>query len=138
MTTTTTNPQSPLEVVKAFFAAMATLDFDTALSYVSDDCEYDNLPMPEAKVYGPAGIRALLEPFFAPTIENEFVVLREAAQGPVVFIERLDWHLLPNGWVELPVTGVMEVHNGRITLWREDFNLPTIAPMFAPFLTKST
>ena len=136
MTSITTNPQSPLEVVKAFFAAMATLDYDKALSYVSDDCEYDNLPMPEAKVYGPAGIRAVLEPFFAPTIENEFIVLREAAQGTVVFMERLDRHLLPNGWVELPVTGVMEVHHGRITLWHEYFNLPTIAPMFAPFLAK--
>lgn len=132
MTSKPTNPRSPLEVVKAFFAAMTTLDFDTALSYVSDDCEYDNLPMPEAKVYGPAGIRAVLEPFFAPTIENEFVVLREAAQGPVVFMERLDRHRMPNGWFELPVTGVMEVHNGRITLWHEYFNLPTIAPMFAP------
>lgn len=132
MTSKATNPRSPLEVVKAFFAAMATLDFDTALSYVSDDCEYYNLPMPEAKVYGPAGIRAVLEPFFAPTIENEFVVLREAAQGPVVFMERLDRHRMPNGWFELPVTGVMEVHNGRITLWHEYFNLPTIAPMFAP------
>lgn len=132
MTTITTNPQSPLEVVKAFFAAMATLNYDKALSYVSDDCEYDNLPMPGAKVYGPAGIRAVLEPFFAPTIENEFVVLREAAQGPIVFMERLDRHHMPSGWFELPVTGVMEVHNGRITLWREYFNLPTIAPMFAP------
>jgi limonene-1,2-epoxide hydrolase len=135
MTTVNTNPQSPLEVVKAFFAAMETLDYDTALSFVSDDCEYDNIPMPEAKVYGPAGIRALLEPFFKQTIKNEFVVLREAAQGPVVFFERLDRHLLPTGWIELPVTGVMEVHHGHITLWREYFNLPTIAPMFAPLLS---
>jgi limonene-1,2-epoxide hydrolase len=132
MKSITTNPQSPIEVVKAFFAAMATLDYDTALSYVSDDCEYDNLPMPGAKVCGPSGIRAVLEPFFAPTIENEFIVLREAAQGPVVFMERLDRHRMPNGWFELPVTGVMEVHNGRITLWHEYFNLPTIAPMFSP------
>jgi limonene-1,2-epoxide hydrolase len=127
-----TSLKSPLEVVKAFFAAMKTLDFDTALSYVSDDCEYDNVPMPEAKVNGPAGIRAVLEPFFAPTIENEFLIIREAAKGPVVFIERLDRHRLQNGWVELPVTGVWEVHNGRITLWRDYFNLPTLAPMFTP------
>jgi len=132
MTTITTNPESPLEVVKAFFAAMTTLDYDKALSYVSDDCEYDNLSMPGAKVFGPAGIRAVLEPFFAPTLENEFVVLREATQGHIVFRERLDRHRLPNGWLELPVTGVMEVHNGRITLWHDYFNLPTIAPMFAP------
>lgn len=132
MTSIVASANAPLEIVKAFFAAMTTLDFDTALSYVSDDCEYDNVPMPEAKVYGPAGIRAVLEPFFAPTIRNEFVILREAVKGPVVFIERLDRHHLQNGWVELPVTGVWEVHDGRITLWRDYFNLPTLAPMFAP------
>lgn len=124
-------PKEPLEVVRAFFAAMKNLDFDTALLYVSDDCEYDNIPMPEAKVHGPAGIRALLGPFFAPTLENEFVILHEAASGPVVFIERIDRHRLPQGWIELPVTGVWEVHDGRITLWRDYFNLPTLAPMFA-------
>ncbi len=85
-----TNPQSPLGIVRAFLAAMKTLDFDTALSYVSSDCEYGNVPMPEAKVYGSKGIRAVLEPFFAPIIENAFVILREAAEGPVVFTERLD------------------------------------------------
>jgi limonene-1,2-epoxide hydrolase len=111
---------------------METLDYDMALSYVSDACEYENLPMPGTKVIGPAGIRAVLEPFFASTIENEFIILREAAQGPVVFLERLDRHLVQSGWFELPVCGVMEVHNGRITLWREYFNLPTIAPMLTP------
>ena len=130
MTNTSMNPQSPTEVVRAFFNAMSKLDFDAALLYVSDDCEYENLPLPESRVIGPAGIRAILEPFFAQTIENEFIVIREAAQGQVVFIERLDRHLLSNGWIELPVTGVFEVHNGRITIWREYFNLPTIAPMF--------
>ncbi|MCA1917544.1 limonene-1,2-epoxide hydrolase family protein [Methanospirillum hungatei] len=122
--------QSPIEVVRAFFDEMSKLDFDTALVYISDDCEYENLPMPDSKVIGPAGIRAILEPFFAQTIENEFIVIREAAQGQVVFIERRDRHLLSNGWIELPVTGVFEVQNGFITVWREYFNFPTIAPMF--------
>ncbi len=128
----TTSALTPLETVRAFMAAMGTLDFDTALSYVSDDCVYDNVPIPEARAHGPAGVRAVLEPFFAPTLENEFVILREAAAGPVVFVERLDRHRLRDGWVELPVTGVLEVHDGRITLWRDYFNLPTLAPMFAP------
>jgi limonene-1,2-epoxide hydrolase len=77
-------------------------------------------------VHGPAAVRGLLEPFFAPTIENEFRVLRAAADGPVVFLERLDRHRLATGWVELPVTGVFEVHGGKITLWRDYFNGPTI------------
>lgn len=115
---------SPIETVKAFNTAMERKDYDTAVEYVSADCEYTNIPM--SSVRGPAGIRAVLEPFFAPTIENRFVILREAAVGPVVFLERLDRHLLPRGWVELPVTGVYEVHDGLITVYRDYFDLATI------------
>jgi limonene-1,2-epoxide hydrolase len=117
-------PTSPVAVIKAFMAAMAIKDYDTALRYVAADCEYDNVPM--GKVHGPEGVRAVLEPFFAPTIENQFIVLREASAGPVVFLERLDRHLLATGWVELPVTGVFEVHDGLITLYRDYFDAATI------------
>jgi limonene-1,2-epoxide hydrolase len=103
---------------------MTKLDFDAALQYVADDCEYTNIPL--ATVRGPAGVRAVLGPFFAPTLENEFNVLREATNGPVVFLERLDRHRLATGWVELPVTGVYEVRDGRITLWRDYFDAATI------------
>jgi limonene-1,2-epoxide hydrolase len=78
------------------------------------------------KVSGPEGVRAVLEPFFAPTLENEFRVLREAVNGNIVFLERLDRHLLASGWVELPVTGVFEVNDGLITLYRDYFDLNTI------------
>lgn len=117
-------PQSPTEVVRAFMAAMAKKDFDAALPYVSDNCEYNNVPI--SRVSGPAGVRAVLEPFFEPTLENEFIILREVADGPVVFVERLDRHRLPDGWVELPVTGVWEVHDGRITLWHDYFDVATL------------
>ena len=115
---------APLDVVKAFLAAMAVLDYDSALRFVAEDCEYHNMPM--AKLHGHAGIRGMLEPFFAPTLENEFIVLRAAVDGPVVFTERLDRHRLKDKWVELPVTGVWEVHDGLITLWREYFNAATL------------
>jgi limonene-1,2-epoxide hydrolase len=116
--------QSPLDVVRAFMVAMTVLDYDTALTFVAADVEYENMPL--AKVQGPAGIRAVLEPFFAPTIENEFVILREAQAGHIVFLERLDRHHLSTGWVELPVTGVFEVREGKITLWRDYFDAATI------------
>lgn len=117
-------PRSPIDVVRAFLAAMEQLNFDAALALVSDNCEYTNVPL--STVHGPAGIRSVLEPFFAPTLENVFGVLREASAGPVVFMERLDRHRLADKWVELPVTGVWEVHDGRITLWREYFDAPTL------------
>ena len=116
--------RTPIDVVKAFNAAMAIKDYDTALKYVSADCEYTNIPM--SSVRGPEGIRSVLEPFFAPTVENELNIIREAAVGPLVFLERLDRHRLATGWVELPVTGVYEVHDGLITVYRDYFDLATI------------
>jgi limonene-1,2-epoxide hydrolase len=116
---------TPMDTVKAFMKAMEPLDYDTAVTFLSDDCEYTN-PPPLGTVKGPAAMRAVLEPFFSPTLENEFRVLRSAANGPIVILERLDRHRLATGWVELPVTGVFEVHNGRITYWRDYFDLATI------------
>ncbi|CAN5851125.1 limonene-1,2-epoxide hydrolase family protein [soil metagenome] len=116
---------SPAEIVRQFLRDMERLDYDSGLKLVTDTCEYTN-PPPLGVVRGPAGIRGVLEPFFAPTLENEFRILREAASGPTVFIERLDRHRLADKWVELPVTGVFEVHDGRIAVWRDYFDITTI------------
>ena len=118
-------PSSPLDVVRIFMKLMEPLNYDEALKHVSDDCAYIN-PPPLGTVRGPAGIRAVLEPFFGPTRENEFRVLRAAENGSVVILERLDRHLFGDRWVELPVTGVYEVHDGKITYWRDYFDMPTI------------
>ena len=104
---------------------MEPLDYETALKFIAEQCEYTN-PPPIGTVHGPGGVKAVLEPFFAPTLENEFRVLREATVGPVVMLERLDRHRLEHTWVELPVTGVFEVHDGLITYWRDYFDAATI------------
>jgi limonene-1,2-epoxide hydrolase len=119
------SPSSPLDVVHQFMKMMERLDYDSALKLISDDCAYTN-PPPLGTVTGPAGVRAVLEPFFAPTLENEFQVLREAASGSTVFLERLDRHRLADKWVELPVTGVYEVRDGQIHVWRDYFDAATI------------
>jgi limonene-1,2-epoxide hydrolase len=104
---------------------MEPLDYDAAVKLVADRCQYTN-PPPIGTVQGPAGIRAVLEPFFRPTRQNEFRVLRCAVAGPVVFLERLDRHLYGDKWVELPVTGAFEVHDGLITYWRDYYDAATI------------
>jgi limonene-1,2-epoxide hydrolase len=115
---------TPLETVRAFLAAAGRKDFDAAVKFVTPDCEYTNLPM--GTVRGQQGIRQTLEPFFAPIEVNEFRVLRVASDGPLVFVERLDRHRAAHGWWELPVTGVFEVHGGRIPIWREYFDIQTM------------
>lgn len=121
--------QSPTDIVRQFMKLMEPLDYDAALKLVAGTVEYIN-PPPIGAVRGPAGIRAVLEPFFSPTLENEFRVLRAASAGPVVFLERLDRHRLADKWVELPVTGVFEVHGGLITYWRDYFDVATIMPQW--------
>lgn len=115
---------SHLEIITAMTKAMAVKDYDAALPWFTDDCEYTNLPM--GSVTGPAGVRQVLEPFFAPTIANELRILRSAVDGDIAFVERLDRHLIDTGWVELPVTGVFVFRDGKIAVWREYFDLGTI------------
>ncbi len=118
----------PIDVVTAFMSAMERLDYDSASSFVSESVKYTNMPLGETNgtVIGPSGIRAVLEPFFAPTIRNEWVIRSMAVSGSTVFMERLDRHLFTNGWAELPVTGVFEVADGRIVAWRDYFDWATI------------
>lgn len=114
----------PREVVRHYLSAMEAMDFDTALTCVADDVLYINSP--DTTAHGHAGVRDVLEPFFAPIEENEFVIHRTVAEGDTVFVERLDRHRVPQGWFELPVAGVFEVQSGKITYWREYFDLQTV------------
>lgn len=111
---------TPSEIVTTFIRAIEVGDLDSAVALVSDDCEYDNVPM--GKVFGPEDIRTTLTPFLERADAVEWVVHRQAAEGPIVFNERLDRFQFPFGWIEVPVTGVFEVHNGKITLWRDYFD----------------
>lgn len=113
-----------LAAVHRVIDAMAAKDYDQALPLFTDDCEYTNLPM--GSVTGPDGVKAVLEPFFAPTISNELIVLRSAVEGDTVFTERLDRHQIATGWVELPVTGVFVFRGDKIAVWREYFDLGTL------------
>lgn len=109
-----------VEVVRAFVAAIERRDVDAAVALLADDCEYDNVPM--GKVHGPGAVRDILGPMLAGCTEVDWPVLREATAGPLVFNERIDRFHMAHGWIELPVTGVWEVHDGRITLWRDYFD----------------
>ena len=61
----------PESIVRDFMSKMERLDYDAALELVADDVEYTNMPM--GTLRGPDGIRSVLEPFFAPTVTNEWV-----------------------------------------------------------------
>ena len=115
---------SPLETVRAFMAAAAVRDYDAAMELLADDIEYQNMPLPP--VHGKAAVRETLEALLAMCTDSEWVVHRELAAGDLVMNERTDRFLLKGEWVDLPVAGVFELRDGRIALWRDYFDLPTI------------
>jgi limonene-1,2-epoxide hydrolase len=123
---------TPIETVRLFLDRICAKDLDGACELVSADVEYDNVPM--GKQHGPEGIKGLLGPLVAAggsIEETDWVIHREAATGNVVMNERTDRFRVGDRWAELPVAGVFELDgDGRITLWRDYFDLPSFESQF--------
>ena len=121
---------TPEETVNAFCAAAAKRDYDTAMPYLADDIEYQNMPLPA--VHGTAAVKETLEALLALCTDSEWVVHRQLVSGSTVMNERTDRFQMHGRWVDLPVAGVFEVQDGRIVLWRDYFDLPTIVNAMTP------
>jgi limonene-1,2-epoxide hydrolase len=116
---------SAADVVTSFIAACERFDFDGALNHLSDDVEYWNVPM--EKVFGHDGVRGVLEPFLGPFQELQWPVSHLVSEGTAesgkVFTERVDRFRAGDQWLELPVAGLFLVKDGKITVWRDYFDL---------------
>ena len=110
-------------IVDRFMECINTKDLDAATALLSDDCEYDNVPM--GKVFGREVIHEYLQPVMERCSEIEWVTLRQTSSEGLVLNERLDRFKWPHGWVEVPVAGIFEIKDGEITLWRDYFDLST-------------
>lgn len=111
-------------VVNDFLTAICDHDLDAALALCADDVVYDNVPM--SPVTGPEQIRQVLHGFLGAASQIEWIVHRQVASEHVVMNERDDRFLINGEWLSLPVAGVFEVRDGKITLWRDFFDLPTL------------
>ena len=121
---------TPEEVVDRFIACVVAMDLDGACDLVTDDLEYDNVPM--GKNHGPEGLKAFLGPMVGGLDEVEFVILRQTATGRTVMNERVDRFRVGDRWMDLPVAGVFEVtEDGRISLWRDYFDMGTLMTQMA-------
>lgn len=124
----------PIDVVTSFISAIERMDLDHALTHLTDDCEYDNVPM--GKVFGRDAVRATLAPFLARYEEVEWVIVQQAASGTldegVVFNERVDRFRAGDRWVEIPLAGVFKIRHGQISLWRDYFDRNMLLQAIAP------
>lgn len=124
---------TPDSLVREFIAALERRDLDAACAMVTDDCEYDNVPM--GKVFGPDGIRTTLAPFLGGCSAVDWVIHHQVSDGDLrsgtVLNERLDRFELAGRWVELPVAGVFVIRDGKIALWRDYFDQATFTSLLS-------
>jgi limonene-1,2-epoxide hydrolase len=118
--------ESPIEVVRRFCAAwsddMAT---DDLAAFFADDAAYQNMPL--QPVNGRDNIADYIGSYIRPGppgVEGiEFQVINIAADGPVVMTERFDVFKLSDTSFGLPVMGIFEIRDGKITAWRDYFDM---------------
>jgi limonene-1,2-epoxide hydrolase len=117
----------PSDVVNSFIAAMERKDLEHACSHLTDDCEYDNVPM--GKVFGRNAVQDILGPFLSRFDEIAWPVSHQVATGTldhgVVMNERVDRFRAGTQWIEMPVAGLFIIRHGQIALWRDYFDRDT-------------
>ena len=119
------------DITQAFVDAWAAKDVDAILEFFTEDAVYINIPM-DPPNRGKAEIRTFIEGFIGMAEEVEFVIHNqlEGADG-MVMNERTDRFKINGSWVELQVMGVFEFSDGKISGWRDYFDLGQFSAQMA-------
>jgi len=111
------------KLVTDFCVAWSRKNVEDILSYLTDDIFYHNIPM--EPMVGKAAVRQFVEPFLKDAQSAVFEIKHTTSAGNVVMNERVDRFVLGPKKIEIPVAGVFEVRNGKISAWRDYFDLTT-------------
>ncbi|MDH3678487.1 MAG: nuclear transport factor 2 family protein [Acidimicrobiia bacterium] len=110
-------------IVTEFVQAWSRLDADELAAYFTEDGCYHNMPI--GPVSGRDNVRNMIAGFTADWTETEWVLVNIVGEGDVVIAERLDRTKSGDKSVDLPCTGVFEMEDGKIKVWRDYFDLAT-------------
>jgi limonene-1,2-epoxide hydrolase len=105
-----------IRTVEGFLNALQDEDFDTADASLADDLVYENVGL--SRIRGGRRVTAMLSRMKG-RIGFEVKIHRIAADGAAVLTERTDALIFGPLRLQFWACGIFEVHNGRITLWRD-------------------
>ncbi|HXZ85581.1 MAG TPA: limonene-1,2-epoxide hydrolase family protein [Myxococcota bacterium] len=111
---------TPEQIVRDFLAAWPRRKIEELVDFFADDAVYHNVPV--APIRGKKAIREVFEGFLG-AFSVELVVVNAAANGNVVFTERIDRFDMNGKRFDLPVNGVFELRDGKIVAFRDYFDL---------------
>jgi len=124
MTEQTANVSTDVDnahTVEVFLSALQDQDLDTAAAQLDDNLVYENVGYPTIR--GRARAVKLFRGLQRPNLGFEAKIHRIAVNGASVLTERTDVLVIGPVRMQFWVCGVFEVHNGRITLWRDYFDM---------------
>ena len=105
--------------VEGFLNALQDSDLEAAEAALDDNLVYENVGLPT--IHGSARAIKLFRQMEGRAA-FEVKIHRIAADGAAVLTERTDALIFGPLRLQFWVCGVFEVHNGRITLWRDYFD----------------
>jgi limonene-1,2-epoxide hydrolase len=117
---TTTLPTDPQAVVEAFLASLAASDLERSAALVDDEIDYINVGLPA--VHGRDEMAQVFRLLDRPSAGFEVYLHAISADGPVVLTERTDIIVIGRMRIQFWVWGRFDVHDGKITLWRDSFD----------------
>ena len=111
-----------IDRVKAFIDIIHANDKTAILSFFCDDAIFHNIPMPPAT--GKVEIWNVLSSVHESCTDIDWVVhhIAESNTG-VVLTERSDRYRINGHWVTFKVMGCFEFREGKISYWRDYFDL---------------
>ncbi len=112
-----------VEIITEFVAAWSRLDPVELASYFAPNGSYHNMPV--GAVVGRDNVRDMIAAFSADWTETQWDLLNIVGAGDLVVAERLDRTQAGDKSVDLPCTGVFEMEDGKIKVWRDYFDLGT-------------
>jgi limonene-1,2-epoxide hydrolase len=117
------------QVVRDFCAAASTRDPEVLRAFFSDDIVYHNIPMDPAE--GIEATMAVINLFVTIGEGLEFEIHHLASDGSTVLTERTDSFTIGGKTSGLPVMGAFHVVDGKITAWRDYFDMAQVTAIFS-------
>jgi limonene-1,2-epoxide hydrolase len=116
-----------LALVRRFWDDLYAHEFAQLAGYFTGDAVYDDVPIPAARVVGPAAIVRKLEIGLGRVPRHVHHLHRMVADETTVVTEHTeDWCFAPDHVVALPFVSVQEIAAGRIARWSDYSNIDTL------------
>lgn len=121
------------KTVLDMWKALSDRDWESLKTYLSDDCIYLDVPVGPAAARGPDDIVKRLKIGIAPLKSYQnFAGLMVVNDADVMYEHHEEWHWNTGESAVLQFVTVHRVENGKITLWKDYWDMSGLASHAPP------